>query len=412
MAIPGSVVGIGKLVTPGGAQGPIGPTAVSSDPGNIATLGSDKLVLVPQSTIWNQRLRSYNSVGNPNFEVSQRNIGSLVTNPAHGTLIEDRWAAYNNGSLNPFFQKIAVSTMAAGNGIDLPGTSFAITTAYFRVSCGTVKASLAAGDVVGINQTIEGPYFRELKDDVHSVTLMVRSSVANLSFGLSLRDPTGTRSLTKLCTLGAANTTSLITLPNLPAWPSAGTFTAAPGAAGYSLNIILSSGATYMSPANDTWQNGNFMGATGQNNFISNPVNSTFDVMFVQHEPGPLCTTPMDKPFNQNLDECLRYYQKTYPYGTVAGTTGNGLRGFIAPSTIAAAYGPAQFFKPMAIAPIITLYNHTNGAINSVQDGGGVNHASAAALGVADSGFYGINFTTAVTAPMPVYCHYTASTGW
>ena len=51
------------------------------------------------------------------------------------------------------------------------------------------------------------------------------------------------------------------------------------------------------------------------------------------------------------------------------------LRGFIAPSALALLYGPGQFFKPMVKAPVVTLYNHVTGAINSVADGGGVNHA-------------------------------------
>jgi hypothetical protein len=49
IAVPGTVVPSGSLTTPGGAQGIQGPTAVSADPGNIATIGSDSLTLVRPS---------------------------------------------------------------------------------------------------------------------------------------------------------------------------------------------------------------------------------------------------------------------------------------------------------------------------------------------------------------------------
>jgi hypothetical protein len=58
IAVPGTNVPSGANVVPGGAQGiqgltgQSGPNAVSTDAGNIATLGSDNLILVPQSQIW------------------------------------------------------------------------------------------------------------------------------------------------------------------------------------------------------------------------------------------------------------------------------------------------------------------------------------------------------------------------
>ena len=87
MAIPGSIVAVGKLITPGGAQGPLGgtgpagPTAVSTDAGNQAVLGSDAKIYVPDPTqvITSVRLRSCNSIGNPGFEVDQKNGGTTFT---------------------------------------------------------------------------------------------------------------------------------------------------------------------------------------------------------------------------------------------------------------------------------------------------------------------------------------------
>ena len=421
MAIPGSVVGVGKLVTPGGAQGPLGgtgppgPNVVSADAGNIAVLGSDNLIMVPQSTIWNQRLRSFNAIGNPNFEVDQRNVGSLVANPVNGSFALDGFVINKAGSMVISSQQLPQSL--AGPGPTVPGTNFRISSNFLMLTLTTPEATLAAGDLWSVTQSIEGPRFREIAGDVSSISLLVASSVPGLKFSVAIRDPgSSTKSLVKLCTIPSAAAWTLIQLPNLPNFPS-GNFSLTPGTSGYQVSIVLACGTTFTALAADTWQSGNFLGAPGMSNFAASPVNSTFQVAFVQHEPGPLCTTLMDKPFagaNGNLEECLRYYQKTYSYGTVAGTPGIiGGRSLISlPAGTPAAYGPTSFYKPMAKAPTVTIYNHSTGAANSVQDGYGVNHASATAGSPGDSGFYTISFATAPSGIGSIFFHYTADTGW
>jgi hypothetical protein len=363
------------------------------------------------AAIWSVRLRSFNAIGNPTFEVDQRNVGNTVASVGSGNvLIQDRWGHWKFSSAT-FVTSAGQNTIATG--VNLPGTSFALTRSFFRVTLTTAQATLAAGDFLRIAQVVEGPIWRELQNDVHSLQVLVRSSVAGLSFGVALNDPTSANSLTNLLTIPTANTWTLLTLPNLPVWPGAGTFVNTPGSAGYLLFLTLACGTTYRAPANGTWQSGNFFGAIGQSNFAASPVNSTFDIAFVQHEPGPLCSTPMDCPFTQNYYACLRYFQKTYSYGTVAGTATNpGMRSFMASGTSATAYGAASFCNPMAKVPTMTLYNNATGAANSVRDGGGVDHGSGAAAYLSDAGFGAISFTTATTGTMPVFTHYTAETGW
>jgi hypothetical protein len=254
---------------------------------------------------------------------------------------------------------------------------------------------------------------RELISDVHSVSLLVYTSVAGLKFGLSLTDGTS-RSLTKLCTIPAANTWTLITLPNLPVWASGGAWSLTPGSAGYTLCITLACGTTYMSPANDTWQNGAFFGAAGQDNFASKPVNSIFYAGFVQHEPGAVCSTPIDCPFTDNLDACLRYYQKTFAYATVPGAA-NAV-GFLALypwTTSGSPYGVIQFRKIMAKPPSVIGYSSITGAINTVRDSAATaDRAITTVSNPSDSGFNGL-FLSAYNAAATIYqFHYTADTGW
>jgi hypothetical protein len=393
---------------PGGATGPAGPSAVSTNAGNLATLGSDSLILVPQSSIWNLRLRSFNAVGNPTFEVDQRNVGNTLAAVAPGTMVQDRWQINKAGTM-----VVSVGQQSVAAGINLPGTSFAITRSFFRVTLTTQEASLAAGDYLYIQQSLEGTRWREFQNDVHSLQVLVRSSVSGLMVGAALLDPTSAHSLTGLLTIPSANTWTLLPLPNLPVWPGAGTFVNTPGNLGYLLGITLAAGSSYVSPANGSWQNGNFVGAVGQSNFAAQ-ANATFDVAFVQHEPGPVCSTPNDCPFTQNLDDCLRYYQKSYDYKTAVGAVvNNGATG----ANITSGSWPlyqVSFPKRMAKVPTLTGYSPHTGAANNVYDGtAAVDRVINLASNLGESGFNGFQTATVYSGgTWTVSAHYTADTGW
>ena len=399
------------------------PTAGTADPTDIVLiLKSGAYAQVPvstlggsatQSQIWATRLRSFNALSNPGMEVNQRfphptvvNAGSTVSSG----FVLDRWLSAKGGA----------STLTYGSGqqaavsgeLVVPGTSFQISRSFLRVTLTGQQASLAGGDYLLVQQYVEGPTFRELQYDVHSFSILCRSSVAGLKFAISFRDPTSANSLCLLCTIPAASTWTLLTLPNLPLWPSGGTFSNVAGNAGYIMSVVLAAGATVIAPAAGTWQTGTFYGAPSMSNFAGSPVNSTFDIAFVQHEPGAVCSTFMDKPFSQNLDECLRYFQKSYDLATVVGAvTSLGMRTFMS-RTAANADGVAVFHKPMAKIPTVTLYDHNNGAVNSVMDGAAVHHTGASATYVNTTAFTQLGFTTATTALMPVWCQYIADTGW
>jgi hypothetical protein len=143
---------------PTGATGPSGPKAVSTDAGNTATLGSDSLVYVPspslalasatssgllkkldgnttdfvdgsnnfqtllpvaQPVIWSVRMRSINAVGNSNFEVDQRNVGSAVSASVSGNFwVSDRWLLSGTGTVS-----WAISAGQTAVNVPWPGTN-------------------------------------------------------------------------------------------------------------------------------------------------------------------------------------------------------------------------------------------------------------------------------------------------
>jgi len=419
MFIPGAaspdwdIVAYGGTASPGSGTAP--PLADTTQDGllrKVSGLTTDFVdgtntcqALAPQ--IWSVRLRSFSAIGNPNFEIAQRNVGSTIATPTSGGFIEDRWALYNGGTLVYSAQR-----QTAATPVLVPGTNFAISNNWLRFAVNTTKPTLAATDSVGALQYVEGPALRELSSDVHSISLLVRSSLASLKFGVTLRSISGTQySLAKLCTYpGPANSWQLITLPNLPVWSPSATWVYTAGSVGYYLTIGLAIGSTFIPGTNDTWIAGNFLGALGQDNFMAN-ASATFDIAFCQHEPGPP-TTLQDLDFDTNLSRCQRYYTKSYPQTIQPGsieTNANGIASCVANTT---GYAVIQFKRTMAKAPTIIGYSPTTGAASNVHNASsGVDAPVSNYISVSDQGFYGFNVGSPTTNWILVY-HYTADTGW
>ena len=387
------------------------PTAPSADPADIALiLKAGAYAQVPisslagsatQAQIWDTRLRSFNALGNQNFEVDQRNANTQLSNPSW---ICDRWALQKSGTMS------LLSLAIPNQPVPLPGTSFNISQGKMNLRLATAQASLGAGDYVFAVQFVEGPQWRELSGDVTSISLFVYSDVV-LNFSVFIRSPDATKSLCKLCTVPAGVWT-LVALPNIPV-PTGGNFTTAIGSSGYNIGICLAAGSTFMAPANNTWQNGNFMGAVGMDNWCSKPVNTNFYCTMIQHEPGSVCTTLMDKPFSQNLDECQRYYCKSYRYSTAPGAAQSAGYAVAISSSNNQYPRCGHFFrKILAKTPSCTPYNPSNGTINQcVRCDDGV--ASAAAIAdISEVGFGALNLGSGFgTAGQSVQFHYTADTG-
>ena len=415
-AVPGTVVPSGSLISPAGdqgpvgAQGPAGPSTVSTDPGNIATLGTDSKILVPQSQITAIRLRTYNALGNSTFECDQRqNASPGMTNPAGGIFPVDRW----------YYQKSAGVTAAINiansvSSVVVPGTNFRISRLPLRFTVTTTQASLPATDFVMITQFVEGPQIRESINDVTSISVLAQCSIAPLSFGITISDSPATKCFTHLCQISTANTWTYITCPNIPVFPS-GNFTDAPGTVGQLIRIVLGAGSTNTSPANDVWNTGTYYAATGQTNFAGQ-ASAVLTLGFLQWEPGPVCTTPIDLPFDQNLWACERYCTKSYDYGVRPGTvvTAGRIQG------VAGAGGspnciPVFFKKRMAKAPTIAGYSDVSGAGGNIRDeSAGIDRAITAVAPnpPGESGFHGFNCSTQNAAIAVYSFHYVADTGW
>ena len=358
--------------------------------------------------IYSVRLRSFNAIGNPTFEVDQRSVNGALTYPAGASnqWQADRW----------FTAKSAATAVVTGltgissAGILIPGTNFRISRSYLQYTVTTPQATLAATEALQAIHYVEGPRWRELASDVHSISLLCFCSVA-LSFAISLRDNPTTYSLVIPCSI-PANTPTLLTFPNLPLWPSGGNWSQNPGTVGYIFTICLGVGTTYQAPSTGGWVSGNYIGYSGMSNFMATS-GAVFQSRYVQHEPGAVCTTPMDCPFQQNYDDCLRYYQKSYDYDVAIGTPGAVGPVSLMQNSTTGTVAPIRFHKPLAKIPTCTAYNPSSGAANSLRLGG-VDYAVSSFISPGKAGFFGVNTATmpAVVAGAYGQIHYIADTGW
>jgi hypothetical protein len=306
IAIAGTNVPSGVIVTPGGAQGiqgVVGPTGatgpptatpgISTDTGNLARNGSDGQIFVSNNR--------YNAIGNSTFEIDQRLAFAGIT--ASG-FIQDRWYGWISSA------PMAGSWVPTAGNVLVPGTNYCISGRFLRFTLTAQKAALAAGDLLGMQQWVEGPRYRELLGGPTSISVVCRSSQAPITFGVQIRDGTGAYCLVQQAALSTANVWTLVPLPNIPVFTSSGSFS---GAAGTYLNIgvCLAAGSTYTAPSLGNWVAGNFLASPTQTNFASLPVNSTFDIGFLQYEPGPYCNALVDLDISTNENQCRRYYQKS-----------------------------------------------------------------------------------------------------
>jgi len=373
------------------------------------TNSCQNLVTAVTPTITAVRLRSFNAVGNPNFFVAQTNpvVGTSLVNVVNNTRLVDRWFWGRVGTHQ-------INAQQVSENVNLPATSFLLTDRPLQLTLNVAQATLAAGDYGYLFHYVEGPQLRPLFNDVHSVSILIKSTKANHKFSYFINDPTSAHGYTKLCTIPSANTWTLITIPNIPVFLPAGTWALGPGSNGLIEGVCLGSGTTWTAAADGVWSNTSFIASPGTDNWFSNPISTTsVEIAFLQHEPGSQSTTLIDKPFTQNLTEVQRYYAKSYDYGTLVGSASAqaGEIFFYCNNASAFATGYAPFPVPMAKQPNMLIYNPVSGSVNSVQEFPSGTNRTTSSIEINSKGISYLNITSLANAQM-IRFHYIADTGW
>lgn len=287
---------------------------------------------------------------NGDMRLNQQAVG---TTNVHGAFPVDQWQLINIGG-----SRLVGSAVVASS---FPGFAIAL---QAQVS---VPGAVVAGDVFGLQQTVEGTMMSHLKwgaADPIGIWLsgFVRSSIAG-TYGLTLRNSVADRSYVAPLVINAANTPEYKSF--FVPGDAAGTWTTG-FSAGLSVMVGLGIGSTYQTGTPNTWLAGNFAGLTGQTQLT--PTNgANFQMTGWQCEAAFL--TPFEKlPFDVALRRACRYWQTSYSYGNPVGTNdiSNAMRSIAIDANWTVACAP--FPVPMRTSPGVTLYHSSAGTVSTIRD--------------------------------------------
>ena len=248
-------------------------------------------------------LATQNSLGvrnliiNGDMRIDQRNAGSSVTATGAAPYTLDRWLAYSSPT-----SKFTVQQNA---GSVTPPVGF---TNYLG-AVSSSSYSLNATDVFVINQNIEGLNIANLAwgtANAKTVTLsfQVYSSLTG-TFGGVLRNSADNRSYPFTYSIASANTWTSISVT--VAGDTSGTWLTNNGV-GIRVSFGLGVGSTYSGTAG-AWAGTSYQGATGATSVVGTS-GATFYITGVQLEVGDIATPFEHRPYDMELQRCMRYYEQ------------------------------------------------------------------------------------------------------
>lgn len=291
-----------------------------------------------------------NPVINGDMEVWQR--GTTFAAIASGTYSADRWKweFTGTGSAN-----IDRSTNIPAT----PNPSNKLFNYSLQVGVGVADAAIAAGDFYMFGTKIEGYNWRHFAQRPMVLKFFVRAAKTG-THCVALRNSGVDRSFVAEYTVNTFDTWEE-KMVFISASPSSGTWNTTNGV-GLDIWFPLTAGSTFHTTPG-TWQTGNFLGTSAIVNEMDNVAN-TFRITGVQLY---LSNNSIDHPFkyrtfNEELELCQRYYQKSFELGTTpASAVGPNTGEHMCAQHGGASSGvrlPPLIFRPeMRAAPTVTLFN-------------------------------------------------------
>jgi hypothetical protein len=242
------------------------------------------------------------------FSTNPWQRGQSFSSVASGTYTADRFEYAKSGAMVHDVTRSADGPSVAQCG--------ALVTQCLMIDCGTVDASLAAGDYCRITQYIEGYNFLPLAQKPINLSFWHKHTKTG-TYCVSVRNSGGDRSFVAEYTQAVSDAWEKATIPIL-ASPAAGTWDYTNGI-GLRVDFCLAAGSTFQTTA-DAWQTGNYFATSNQVNATDSTANN-FRLARIQLEPGEYATEFENRTVQQELILCQRYFEKTYAQGTDIGAT-------------------------------------------------------------------------------------------
>jgi hypothetical protein len=326
---------------PPGAAGPPGPS------GGITDAPSDGVNYGRKNAAWNNLDTLYAPIAaaapldalayngmqvNGSMEVSQE-LGTAGTG-TNAKYICDGWQLLKGGVPVVLAQQFG-SSLATGFQ------------SFIGVTVSTAQPSLAAGDFACVTQMLEGYRISRLgwgTANAQPITIGFWSDHTGAGvYSGTVRNGAVTRSYAFTYTQNVSNIPqyNTVTIPGCTdgVWPSDNTLA-------MTISFAMASGSTLTAPSANTWLNGNYIAAPGQVNSVAT-TSGVLRITGVIVLPGIEVPTAarsafIMRPFDQELDICQRYYEKSYLYTSAPGSTIGGQLHT----------GAAQWWGPTLTVPI------------------------------------------------------------
>jgi hypothetical protein len=335
---------------------------------------------------------------NGDMQVAQRATSvASITSGNYYTL--DRWRFTLNAGTHTMSQEADAPT----------GSGFRQS---LKVLATTGKASLSAGDEAFIEQKLEGQNLQHIKKGTAAaeqltVSFWVKSSVTG-TYIVLLNDVDNSRSVSKSYTVNASATWEYKTV-TFPA-DTTGAFDN-DNAGSLFVRFAFAMGTNFTSGTlNTVWGTDTAANRyVGQVNAIA-ANNNYFQITGTQLEVGPTATPFEFKPFAQDLEECQRYYQKSFPANiTPADAIGYGVGSSNSATQNFFSVAQVCFPVEMRSAPTITYFNPNAVVANKIRDASGNNYPAYTQVGPTTKGFtVAVNNTSFAGGGTLGFVNYTA----
>ena len=304
-----------------------------------------------------------NLLSNGDMAIAQRNSGTVASVNASGFYTLDRW---NYGEAGQGTVSLSQESNAALQAVSEFHEAFLVnvTTADTSLEAGhncIIRQSLLANDAghrVGQGTSRANPL---------TLSFWIKCVKTGLNI-VELRNIDSARSCSLSYTVSASDTWEFKTV-TFPA-DTGGSVTPNDFGLHFQLNFWFSAGTTYTSGTLQTaW--GALVSANravGQINHHDSTSN-TVALSGVQLEIGSTATPFEKMSYNDNLEECRQYYQKSYQYADPAGTVTNTGAIYSRYSAIVTNRGGlgVRLVPVMAVDPTVVIYS-LNGTSGNVSD--------------------------------------------
>ena len=184
--------------------------------------------------------------------------------------------------------------------------------AAIKYTVGTTVASPGATDLYAHEHLIEGSDIAAIQGEVLSLSFLCWTNTPGV-YSAYLANGARDESYCATFTVPTANTWTRIKIENIPALPTAGTWSYGEGTTGLYAGVVMACGSQWQTSNLKRWNSGIFMAGTTQSNMCA-VTNNQMKITAMRLEASPLAGFASVNAFAIDYEECIRYYFTNYTY--------------------------------------------------------------------------------------------------